>query len=77
MDEENYMIKTPEPQHDRLHQVVTPYARANARLYSKKSKGNFPREYHVVSTAKAKQAKETKLLVYGFKLKTEKLEKIK
>jgi len=52
------MIQTPEPLRDCLHQVGTPYARANARLYSETSKGNFPREYHDVSTAKAKQAKE-------------------
>ena len=71
------MIKTPEPLHDRLHQVVTPYARANARLYSKKSKGNFPREYHVVSTAKAKQAKETNITYIWLQTKNGKTRKNK
>ena len=71
------MIKTPEPLRDRLHQVVTPYARANARLYSEKPKGKFPREYHEVSTAKPKKAKEANNTCVWLPTKTGKIRKSK
>lgn len=71
------MIKKPEPLQDRLHQVVTPYARANARLYSKKSKGNSQGSITWSRLQKQNKPKRQILLVYGFKLKTGKLEKIK